>query len=300
VDLDTEAMVASIPEDKVTRTVAAIASARAQGWVGVREVMTLLGLLGFCGQVLVCGGWRVPWTVGALRQGAKQGFARMHSAWAEELEWWRELLTVWNGRALLVPPIWKSPGMKEWQAPYTDASRELGKNGGISAGGAGAVFGQYAMTFQFTQEELRWLPICDTEGLVLVLWLSYLCESHASRITGTRFVMWCDNQSFLKAVNKRRSNAPTLAYLLGRLHMLQARYSFDLRVEYVRSEDNVAADAASREEWERFYVHMLSVGYDKSAIVWVPVQVALRSSMSSKLRSLRILQGQLTVQQLLE
>ena len=293
-------MTASIPEDKVRRTRTAIAEAKGKAHIGIRETSSLLGLLGFCGQVLVCGGWRTPWTVVALKQGARYEFAKMNSAWNEELEWWDDLLVDWNRTALIVPPIWKHPAMPEWQSPYTDASRELGNDKRISSGGGGAVFGKHALSFQFTQEELRLLPICDTEGMVLVLWLGYLCEHHASSITGTRFIMWCDNQSFLLAANKRRSNAPTLAFLLGKLHMLQARFSFDLRVEYVRSEKNIAADAASRGDMTRFHEHMQSVGFHRNAIIWVDVQDTLRSSLSSKLRSLRTLQGRLTDEQLLE
>ena len=299
-DFDTEAMTASIPEDKVDRTVAAVRQAREQGWVGVVDVMSLLGLLGFCGQVLVCGKWRTPWTVLALRGSVKNGFAQMHSGWDGELAWWEELLTHWNRVALLVPRVWKNPGMDDWQAPFTDASRALGGRREVRGGGAGAVFLNYAMHFAFTDEEIEWLPICDTEGLVLVLWLEYLCREHTGSIAGTRFWMWCDNQTFMKAVNARRSKAPTLAFLIDRLHMLQAEFSFDLRVKYVASEQNVAADAASRGDWDRFYAHMSSVGFTRDDIEWVPVQETLRSSMSSKLRSMRMLQGALTDAQRLE
>ena len=46
-DLDTEAMTAGVPDDKVVRTRAAIEAAQAKSWVGVKEVWSLLGLLGF-------------------------------------------------------------------------------------------------------------------------------------------------------------------------------------------------------------------------------------------------------------
>ena len=224
----------------------------------------------------------------------------MHGEWQAELLWWKQLLGTWNRVALLVPDVWKDPSMKEWQSPFTDASRALGLNGEVRGGGAGAIFGKYAMQFVFTDAEIQWLPICDTEGLVLVLWLHWICHNHPDTISGTRFRMWCDNQSFTKAVNARRSNAPTLAFLLGLIHDLQARFSFDIRIDYVRSEDNVAADAASRGDWDRFHDHMQTLGFTPSDVVWVPVQETLRSSWSYKLRSLRILQGRLTDKRRLE
>jgi hypothetical protein len=136
------------------------------------------------------------------------------------------------------------------------------------------------------------MEICDTEGLTMVLWLRMMLDDPAERkrIVGKRFVSWCDNQSFCGAVNAHRSNAPTLAFLLGLLREMQSRYSFVLRLDYVKSEDNTAADAASRRDWDRFYAFMLSVGVSRDDIVWVPVQETLRSSWSSELRSMRTAQ----------
>ena len=44
------------------------------------------------------------------------------------------------------------------------------------------------------------------------------------------------------------------SWLLRRLHWLQVWFHFDLQLEWVASEDNVAADAASREDWDRFFM----------------------------------------------
>lgn len=55
---------------------------------------------------------------------------------------------------------------------------------------------------------------------------------------------------------------PSLALLLGELHRLMAKFSFDLRLEYVKSKDNVAADALSRLDFDTFFTFMTSKGYD--------------------------------------
>jgi hypothetical protein len=288
--LDFEKMTAEVPQDKVLRTCAAIDAALATKWVGADAVQSLLGLMGFCGQVLVVGGWRVPWTVLALRVAASRGFAPMNSFWESELQWWLELLRGWKGPmvVMLMEVEWLIPVHSADVGFFTDASRELSTH----TGGAGAIFGKLAMQFDFTELEIEHLEICDTEGLVLVLWLTMLLDNPETRdkIVGKRFVTWCDNQSFQGAVNAHKSNAPTLAFLLGILHNLQARYSFDLLVRYVKSEDNVAADAASRRDFERFYAFMLSLGVSSTDVVWLPVQETLRSSWSSELQSMRIAQ----------
>jgi hypothetical protein len=291
--MDFVSMSAEISEDKVQRTLNVMAEVMGLGWVSAMQIMSLLGLLCFCGQVLVCGEWRKAWTVVALRGAVKEGFAPMNSLWMEELRWWQRLLTGWSRRAIMLPPEWIIPSHAADCAPFTDASRTLGGVDTVEHGGAGAVFGNLAMHFQFTSEEVQQLEICDTEGLVHVLWLTELCDRCPGQLSGKRFLTWCDNKSFLGAVNAHKSNSPTLAFLLGLLHELQARFSFDIRIEYVASADNVAADALSRGDWDRFIEFMQSVGVTESDIVIVPVQEHKRCSWSSRMRSMRCLQKQM-------
>ena len=122
-----------------------------------------------------------------------------------------------------------------------------------------------------------------------VLWITEVYERWPEQIAGRRFMAWCDNTTFVGAVNDHKSNAPGLAFLLGVLHELMARFSFDLRLKYVASKLNVAADAASREDWVRFYSFMKSVGFPKADLVRIPVQDSLRHSLTSKLMSMNLL-----------
>lgn len=216
-----------MPEDKVVKTIAVVDNVLGKGWVTAEVIQSLVGLLGFCGQVLVPGKWRLTWSIMAMRAAVVRGFAPMNSFWVDELTWWKSLLRDWNRVALLVQPDWYVPAHANDGSPFTDAS------GSEAEGGAGAVFGPNAMKFLFNQEELEWLPICDLEGLACVVWIWVICTHWPERISGKRFEAWCDNQSFCGAVNSHKSPAPSLQLLLDVLHDLQARFSFDLRLEYV-------------------------------------------------------------------
>ena len=242
-----------------------------------------MGLLGFVGQVLVSGRWRVPWTINSLRLSVVRGFAPMNGYWVEELEWWKSLLTDWNRKSLVLNPELLIPTHAADMAPFTDAS------GSEANGGAGAVFGKFWMAFLFTKEETATLPICDLEGVVSVLWLQEVCERWPEEIAGKRFMAWCDNTTFVDCVNNHKSSVPTLSYLLLVLHDLMARYSFELRLKYVKSADNVAADAASREEWKKFFDFMFSVGFPKTDLVRIDLQESRRISLTSKMMSMRLL-----------
>lgn len=266
-----------MPQDKVDKTVRALQGVMEMGWVPVDKLQSVIGLIGFCGQVLVPGEWQIAWSITALRIAVKRGFAPMNSFWKEELQWWLGLLQHWNRVALMVEPDWLVPAVANELSPFSDAS------GSEAEGGAGAVFGSLAWAFLFTKEELRWLPICDLEGLVCILWIWMLCQRCPERLSGFRFEAWCDNQTFVDCVNAHKSPVPSLDFLLKQLHSLQAQYSFDLRLVYVESKKNVAADALSREEWGVFYDFMRTVGYEKSDIVWLDVQASPRCSWSSQM-----------------
>ena len=72
-------------------------------------------------------------------------------------------------------------------------------------------------------------------------------------IAGCRFRPWCDNQPFCDAVRNGRSKCLATSWLLQELHTLQALHHFEVQLDWVPSEENVAADAASRQDWDRFF-----------------------------------------------
>ena len=286
--MDLEKMTAEIPEDKVRRTMTALEAAVEAAWVSAKQLQSLLGLLGFVGQVLVTGRWRVPWTINAVRIAVKHGFCPMSSGWLDELRWWISLLGNWNRVSMIMKPQWLLPLHAAHLAPFTDAS------GSESNGGAGAVFGKYYMAFLFTKEELKLLPICDLEGVVSVLWLMQVCELWPEEVAGRRFIAWCDNTTFVDLVNNRKTTAPSLAFLLLKLHDLMARFSFELQLKYVASAENVAADAASREEWDKFFAFMLNTcKLQRSELVRIDVQEKERVSLTSAMMSMRLLKTEM-------
>ena len=276
-------MTARIPPDKISRTVAAIDDALSMDWVGAVALQSLLGLIGFCGQILVSGRWRVPWTVQAMRIAAAHGFAPMNSSWREELLWWKDLLEEGNLVAMMMDPEYLIPTHAADMAPFTDACR------GSTAGGAGGVYGHRWFEFQFSPQEIQLLPICDLEGIASVLWLSEICERWPEEIAGKRYTAWCDNTTFVGCVNGHKTTIPSLAILLAEIHKLMAQFSFDLRLEYVPSKENVAADALSRLDYDTFINFMASKGVDPAALVRVPIQESRRSLWSSRMMSARSL-----------
>jgi len=89
--------------------------------------------------------------------------------------------------------------------------------------------------------------------MVAVMWLEHICTHHPEKISGKRFVGRCDNKPFVDAVNNRHSTFPACAYLLSEIHQLQARFSFDYQLIYIKSKENIGADALSRDDFDDFF-----------------------------------------------
>jgi hypothetical protein len=283
-DLGSSPMSCSVPEDKVTKAANAIRFAMDAVWVPADHCQVLLGILTFHGRILLAGKWHLSFTVQGLKQSCEHGVALMVAMWSIELAWWRELMHSWNRVTILAPVAFVTFEEHPFDTPFTDASRSRQR----LVGGAGAVWRQYYMIFKFTPEEVRDLNIMELEGLVVVLWLAWLCDTHPEEVRGRRFLARCDNDPFVIDVNNRHSTTPTISFLLGQIHLLQSRFSFDFRLRYVKSKENVCADALSRDDIVAFYAYMLSeYSLSPSQLVCVPVQTTRRSLWTSSMISMR-------------
>jgi hypothetical protein len=282
--LDATPMYCSVPEDKVVKASNAIQVALETHWVLAEHCQVLLGILTFHGRILLAGKWHLSFSVQGLKLACEQGVAPMVEMWDTELRWWLKLLQSWNRASIIIPRQVTSFEEVPFDTPLTDASRSKQR----LTGGAGAVFKQFYMMFKFTPREVANLNIMELEGVVVVLWLTWLCENHPGEVQGKRFLARCDNEPFVVAVNDRHSTIPTIAFLLGQIHNLMSRFSFDFRLRYIKSKDNVCADALSRDAMHTYHKYMRDNFHMlPSQLVCVPVQTSKRSSFMSSLISMR-------------
>ena len=229
-----------IPDDKKDKALHAISTVVDSKYVFVDQVQRLLGILVFCGRVLLSGMWHLSKSVIALRVASRVGFVKMSAEWKGELQWWTDLLQKWNCKALMVPQRWIAPTHES--SFFTDASRSEAK----LTGGAGGFFHNLVFQFDFNEDEIRGMEIADLEGMAHLLFLHELCELCPEALAGNRFVTRCDNQNFCDAVNRKKAGTPSMAFLVGEMHELMALYNFDIRIHFVSSKDNEMADALSK------------------------------------------------------
>ena len=127
------------------------------------------------------------------------------------------------------------------------------------------------------------------EALVCFVFLDMLVRRDPRSVSGRRFRMRCDNQPWVVAVNKGKSNEPRIALLLGWLHKLQAGFRFAFDVEFISTTDNYLADALSRAQLDRFRAEARTHWSNTAPLVAAPSpwQGTRQRSWSSQLVSTR-------------
>ena len=281
VHIDIPSMVASIPLDKIEKATKRILIVLANDNVAAKPLEEMIGMLQWIGQVLVRAGVHLPFSIQTLKAAFRFGWAKVSLELRKELQWWLTLLKDWNGRTVVIDPVWVIPAHSADMAPFTDACVDEGKGGG------GAIFRQYIFACRWTPVECRRLNIYELEGLTHVLWMQWICSNVPHLVQGKRFISRCDNESFCLAVARGRSSCPVIDWLLLKLHHLQSRFSFEIQVQHVAGVDNEIADLLSRAKWPQFLT-CIKRDADLSLSDLVQVQIPERFEWSLKLISMKL------------
>ena len=149
-----------------------------------------------------------------------------------------------------------------------------------TAGGGGGFFAGLWTAVKFSQYEIDNLDIMELEAMTYCIFLKMLIDRDPSLVTGRRFVARNDNQPWVAACNGNDSSKPAIAILLAWLHELMALYSFSVELEWIKSADNIAADALSRGDRRRFLQFAADSGFSSSLVF---LQMPRRSLLVSRM-----------------
>jgi hypothetical protein len=281
-----ETMTVSVPPDKVSKAKHLIAVILALQWAPADLAQQALGVLVFLSRILLSAQWHLALTVRSSAVAVQNGAVHVSPQWRIELQWHDELYTHWNCAAMMVPREYYLWDQNAWETPASDASRSVQR----LRGAAGMWYKQYYQAWEFDPIEIRDLHIMELEGFALVVWLEYLVRVHPDEISGKRYIIRCDNDPFVVAVNSRKSTQPAIALLIGIIHHWSALYHFDLRLVYIKSADNIGADALSRGNLPDYFDFMFSsYNISQAECIRVPVKREYRNWLSSAMRRSKLL-----------
>jgi hypothetical protein len=151
----------------------------------------------------------------------------------KDLKWWSECMHLWDGKAIILDPLPLDNRLFQ-----TDASSKA----------AGAFFNGHWLIHSFVGAEMKW-DIGVKE--MYAVWMAVReWKEHLRGFEVTN--MHVDNTGIVSAVNRLVSKSEGTMEMVYDLHKWSATLNFRLKVEYIKSEDNVLADAISRFDWQRF------------------------------------------------
>ena len=246
----------SIPEDKRRKALNMIDWALGKKKVTIRFIQQLTGTLNFINRAIVPGHAFTKGMYDKLKIRDKNGnqlkqyhHIKLYRSFLDDCAVWKQFLMNASVVELCRPfvDLHQFADARELNF-YSDAS--LNKNFGLGAVYSNSwIMGYWGA--QFIQEQSPSIEFLELFALVAAI----LTWSDRSELANTRVIIYCDNQATQHMINNLASNCPHCLKLIRILTFNNLQFNRRVFVKYVRSQDNVLADALSRADFKRFWKH---------------------------------------------
>ncbi len=242
IELDTVAMEARLDAKRLSELQLLLGTWGERRGTTLRELQSLTGKLNFAATVVRRGRAYLRRLIDLQRAIKAQPGAtprtahRLSNAALRDIQWWRDFLTQWNGRALLYEQQWTDAARIEL---FTDACNA----------GYGAHFGDRWFAGFWTKAQLQRarrgkrvsMPFLELHALV-----------HAAAVwghlwSGKKITFRSDCLPVVLAIRSMSSKQQDSMRLLRHLDAIAARHGFDFRCEHIAGVANTVADALSRD-----------------------------------------------------
>lgn len=228
--LNTETMTLFITPDRVEELLSILQQWQNKDHATLREVQSLLGKLNFVTNCVRSSRIYISRILNFLKQMKVRKQYRIPKAVLDDVSWWHEFMPHYNYKSKMIPLNWEEPD----QTLSCDSTLTRA---------AGWCAGEY-FTEKYPKEVLQ-LPkvhINELECLTVTVCLKVWAQS----CQGKKLLVKCDNKATVAAVNSGRSKNRLMQACLRELHHVCSLNSCELRLRYIRSEDNRLPDLLSR------------------------------------------------------
>ncbi len=241
INLDSQKFQASLPKEKIDRTILVASTLLANPSCSKRELLSILGHLNFTMRIIPQGRPFFSHLLSlASSAHALEDQITLTDSCCNELNLWISFLKQWNGLSFFYNNLISSPVDIQL---FTDAAPSVG-------------FGGFYQGRWFAS---TWPP--QLLGLPQLLMSSALFELYplvvAALLWGkewsaTSIIIHCDNEATVHCINKGRSHSPTLMPLLRRLIWISACEQFIITAKHIPGSKNLIADSLSRFAFQKF------------------------------------------------
>ena len=201
-----------------------------------RELLSLLGKLIFISRIVRPGTIftrRLYHTANKLS--SLHHKTKLNAETLKDITWWLNISKKWNKKSMFLEDQWINTEKLKLETDSSD----------IACSG---VFGNKWFIKMFNAKEqsknIAWKEL---------LAINISCALWGNSFKGKKLSIYCDNASIVYAVNKGYSKSKDIMKLVRCLYNLAVTFNFNCRLVYVKSKDNIAADAISRLQFVRFY-----------------------------------------------
>ena len=225
--IDTQEMTLSLPEEKQTRILCLVLSWRCKQTASKRELQSLIGHLSHAAMVVLPGRMFLRQMIDLMKTAKHPSHhIRLTAGFRSNLHWWASFLPWWNGRSIMPPG---DPA----HVVTSDASGSWGCGALTDAG----------QWFQVQWPE-SWagINIAAKEMVPVVISVAIWGQEWASHQIQVR----SDNMAVVHALTAGTARDPLLMHLLRCLHFFTATHQIRLEARHVAGIHNVAADTLSR------------------------------------------------------
>ena len=263
IEVDSHNLQLRLPPDKLHRIQTLISSWQGKRSCKKRELQSLLGHLNHASKVVKPGRSFLRRMINLLPIATHPDhFIRLNAAFRADLLWWHVFIAEWNGISLI---------------PATTVSVQVTSDASGSWG-CGAFWDVHWFQLPWPEE---WgdIPITAKELAPIVL-AAMLWGHHWH---GQRVQFVCDNMAVVACITSGSSRDQLVMHLLRSLWLISAHYQFDACAIHIPGQQNVAADALSRNHLTHFLSLLPQANHAPSQLPeqWIDMLLIQRRNWAS-------------------
>ncbi|MGL4283697.1 MAG: hypothetical protein ACRCSI_08810, partial [Eubacterium aggregans] len=239
--LDSQKFQASLPKEKIDRTILVASTLLTASSCSKREVLSILGHLNFVMRIIPQGRPFISHLLSlASSAHALEDQISLNDSCRNELDLWISFLKQWNGLSFFYKNSISSPIDIKL---FTDAAPSVGFGG----------FFQGRWFASTWPPQLAGLPQHLSSSALFELYpLVVAAALWGKEWSATSILVHCDNEATVHCINKGRSHSSALMPLLRRLIWISAHDQFIINAKHIPGSKNLIADSLSRFAFQKF------------------------------------------------
>ena len=238
IEIDTLAMEARLPIDKLTKAKTWVKTVLQQTQISRNELQSLLGFLSFAAKVVVPGRIFLRRLFNALS--IHHQVYHLNADMKADLRWWDEFLPQWNGVKML-----KQVEMRRQVNLWTDASGFFGMGGYFLNDDESIPSTSQAFSMRMpTRLRKRHITVKEMTAVLHAL------QKWRHEFRGVRLIIHGDNTGVVNGLKNTSIRGPAID-ALREIALILALEDIIIESHWLSSEDNLLADILSRGQWEK-------------------------------------------------